>query len=369
MRNILISTAGTSLLGNINHDKEGKLKEFVESGNIKSLCNELLKIKQDKRICGAEMNSVASIASKNMLKSNFYHLILVSDTDEGRFIGKILEKIYVSKKSSVVFEKSEYRVIEGLNSDDAKRFQQEGLKNLVRIIGEIVRQYGAEHILINATGGYKAQISFAGMIGQALDIPVCYMFESFSEIIELPPQPVSLDLDFWIENASLFYELEDSLQLDSPHDLFDERFSMLVDYIEEDGSYIYALTSAGQLFHETFRYRFRRRKKDFIPKSSDIPEHQKKIKYEDDNAGKHKGLSAWLEQLKRVSFVNGIYTFYYNSDLEKKNLFKIDRAENIDKIEGWFSKNGGITKFIIRITAKTSQERNAAIVWLNEFFI
>ncbi|MEA2059529.1 MAG: hypothetical protein U9P10_03190 [Thermodesulfobacteriota bacterium] len=115
----------------------------------------------------------------------------------------------------------------------------------MRIIGEIVRAYGSEQILINATGGYKAQISFAGMIGQALDIPVCYMFERFAEVIELPPQPVSLDLGFWIENA-----------------------------------------------------------------------------------GKHKGLSAWLEKVKGISFVNSIYTFYYNPDLNQQNTFTPDQKKS-----------------------------------------
>ena len=57
-------------------------------------------------------------------------------------------------------------------------------------------------IAINATGGYKAQISFAGMIGQALGIPVYYLFEKFSKVIKLPPQPVALDLSLWLENYS-----------------------------------------------------------------------------------------------------------------------------------------------------------------------
>ncbi len=369
MRNILISTAGTSLLGNIERDGQGDLKKFKAAENIKGVCAELLKYDQTSRICGAEINTVASMVSKQMLAGRFYHLILVSDTDDGRLVGRVLEQFFLSKNAGIGFEKAEYRVVEGLNSEDAARFQKQGLKNLVRIIGETVRAYGSEQILINATGGYKAQISFAGMIGQALDIPVCYMFERFAEVIELPPQPVSLDLGFWIENAAFFYELDRTLMSDGPLELMDEKFSMLVDEVDDNGVYLYGLTAAGQLFHETFRHRFRRRQKELLPGDSDIDKSRKKIKYEDSNAGKHKGLSAWLEKLKDISFVNSIYTFYYNPDLNQQNTFNPDQKNQVDTIEGCFSNNKGTTRFILRTTAGTASERDAAIALLNETFL
>ena len=142
MRNILISTAGTSLLGNIERDGGSELKQFKAAENIKGMCSELLKYDPSSRICGAEINTVASMVSKQMLAGRFYHLILVSDTDDGRLVGRVLEQFFLSKHCPIGFEKAEYRVVEGLNSDDAARFQKQGLKNLVRIIGETVRACG-----------------------------------------------------------------------------------------------------------------------------------------------------------------------------------------------------------------------------------
>ncbi|MGI5862875.1 MAG: putative CRISPR-associated protein [Myxococcales bacterium] len=72
-----------------------------------------------------------------------------------------------------------------------------GLRNLVRAIGKIARDAGGpEWVAINATGGYKAQIAVAVLIGQALGSPVFYKHERFeSEVIAFPPMPVSFDYD------------------------------------------------------------------------------------------------------------------------------------------------------------------------------
>ena len=138
--------------------------------------------------------------------------------------------------------------------------------------------------MINATGGYKAQISFAGMIGQALEIPVCYLFESFSEVITLPPQPVSLDLSFWLENATLFFDLAKYDAADNPG-LVDERFSSLADEIEVDGKKFVGLSATGELFHEMFKNRFLQQRENLLPPDSGIDPEKKTIKYEDQNKG------------------------------------------------------------------------------------
>jgi len=59
--------------------------------------------------------------------------------------------------------------VEGLKPE-TREFRSKGLGNLVRIIAQYKHDNQNAEILINATGGYKAQIS----IGQGLDIPVFY---------------------------------------------------------------------------------------------------------------------------------------------------------------------------------------------------
>jgi hypothetical protein len=64
---------------------------------------------------------------------------------------------------------------------------------------------------------------------------------------------------------------------------------MILDQVEVDGKMLAALSPTGQLFHETFRYRFQRDKAGFLPPESGIRPGKKKASYEDSNHGKHRG--------------------------------------------------------------------------------
>lgn len=368
MRDILVCTVGTSLIGNIIRSNDLDLKKCYEENNSQGIAVELCRHAPDDRLCGAEINSINSIIEKCHLTSRGALKLLVSDTDEGQFIGRVLCQYYKSSKNKSRFEVADFEVIEGLNDVDVNRFRNEGLRNLVRHISKTVKQYSSERILINATGGYKAQISFAGMIGQALEIPVCYLFEKFSEVIQLPPQPVSLDLSFWLEYVDLFFQLDSSFEADEIFELPDERFQSLIENIEVNGQYLYSLSPIGQLFHESLQYRFNQQRSILLPASSSIPVKKRKIRYEDSNKGKHKGLEQYLEKVKPVSYLKEIYTHYYNPDLTKPNTFRKSAKGLPGQVEGWFSNNGSLTKFDIITTAKTPQALQACIVDLNERF-
>ncbi len=86
MRDILISTAGTSLLTNLSKSSDEDLKKMVDHGDAKKISKHLCSIESNDWICGAEINSVNSIIEKDLLDINYFHLILVSDT----LVGKIL---------------------------------------------------------------------------------------------------------------------------------------------------------------------------------------------------------------------------------------------------------------------------------------
>ena len=319
MRDILISTAGTSLKGNIKRDGDEALQKYLDSGKISQLADSLCRFNDTDRLCGAEINSVAGILSQKLLHERFLHMILVSDTEDGALVGEILRHYYLTRHNKQSrFTKVEVNTITGLTSKDAALFKHQGLKNLVRLIASTVRASSPDRIIINATGGYKAQISFAGMVGQALNIPVCYMFEGFNEVITLPPQPVSFDFDFWLRHYDLFCRLDQVMVKDVPWQTPDERFNVLVTSLVVDGRHLYELTPAGQLFHETFKYRFRSRAMDLLPSDSLISPEDRKITYEDKNSNKHRGLNHYLEKIIAAPFVNSIYTHYYNPALEKK---------------------------------------------------
>lgn len=367
MRDILICTVGTSLIGNLKRGAAGPAAA-LDAGNARRLAVELAGMNPGDRILGAEINSVDSIVRQGLLSAPGALHLLVSDTDDGRFTGETLKAYFRSPRQAHRFETAVYRVVEGLTDSDPGRFKNEGLRNLVRLIADVVRKNGPERVLINATGGYKAQISFAGLIGQALGVPVCYMFERFSEVIELPPQPVSFDLRFWLDNASVFYELDSGLITDSPDFPGDERFETLVEKIPENENYLVALSAAGQLFHESFRMRFQKDKTALLPPPCGLDPEDKKIVYEDKNANKHAGLKTHLERIMETPYVKRIFTHYYNPSLPRPNRFRKSAKGESSQVEGWYSFAGATTKFDITTTAATPEQQSACIVDLMERF-
>jgi len=312
------------------------------------------------RLCGAEVNSITSILQKGYLADRTRLVLLVSDTEEGRLLGETLKRYYLGRANKWRFAEVEASSLEGLTDTDIRRFRTEGLRNLVRAVANIARSFGSNRIVINATGGYKAQISFAGMVGQALDIPVCYLFERFSEVIELPPQPISLDLSFWLDNVEQFFKLEAN-EADQDPSVKEPRFSVLVDVEEIDGQRIIGLSAMGQLFHEGLRYRFAKQREAILPPSTNLEPSQKEIKYEDKNSNKHKGLSGWLERLCERPYVKRIYTHYYNPNLPRKICFRPSTTEKIDQVEGWYSDGKATTKFDLVTTAAKKIQQKAVI--------
>ncbi len=367
MREVLICTVGTSLLNNIDSwQAPDRVREHFTGGNLMGLNHELSRLSVPDRRLGAEINSVCSIIKSGFLARRGELLFFVSDTDEGRLTGKLLVHYFSNGKKPCFFEEVRFDVIEGLTDRDVVRFEKDGLKNLVKMLAGLARTRGAERILINATGGYKAQISFAGMIGQALDMPVCYLLEGFPRVIQLPPQPISLDLSFWLENAESFFALDD---LDAEQDipLNDRRFEVLIDRLECDGRAYCGFSPAGQLYHETFCRRFYQQRSRLLPAGADILPAKKKIRMEDDNRGKHPGLEHHLRKVCGLPYVKEIFTHYHNPDLVKSNRFRKSSRGDTSHVEGWFSKGGALTKFDVVTTASTKEERQACIADLNSF--
>lgn len=381
MRTVLVCTVGTSLTGNLMRSQILEHQELTRRKNSRALSISLSALDPEERLLGAEINSVTSILRSGKLAQRDRLYLLISDTEDGAFVGDVLKHYYTHSNNPFRFDHVQVLIISGLTDTSPERFRTEGLRNLVKAISQIVRRHGSNTTLINATGGYKAQISFAGMIGQALEIPVCYLFERFSEVIELPPQPISMDLSFWMDNADTFFILAErclSLNLQEPdqhlRDLLsaihtDERFASLIDEVEVAGQKMIGLSAVGQLFHETFRYRFLQKKQLMLPSDSGLLPHQKTIKYEDDNTGKHSGLKRYLEKLLDVPYVTRIYTFYYDKDLPLPKYFRASAKGTVSSLDGAYSDGKATTKFTVVTTAKTTGERNAAMADLNEKYL
>lgn len=265
MRNTLLATVGTSLFeSNLKHLSEttpnkpenwAELKDAYQNKNWSRLTSELLKIHPTARTCGAEINTVEEIRKKSWLSLENL-IFLVSDTPNGKATGQVLRD-YFKQRKELGLRTVDYAVIDELQDERPQDFKVHGLRNLVRQIGKYVQRFGGnKYITIDATGGYKAQIAIAVLMGQALDIPVFYKHERFPEIIDFPPLPLSFDYDILAQNADLLTDFERGKAFSSSElgSINEKLRSLLIEVVEGNES-LYELSPIGQIYLTGFRYR------------------------------------------------------------------------------------------------------------------
>lgn len=264
MRNTLICTVGTSLFeSNLKHLTEEtpkrpenwqEIKQHFDTENWNELVKELLKINPQERILGAEINTIEESKKKKWLDINNL-FFLVSDTEAGKNTGYVLKRYFENRKDLDIREVN-YKVIHQLQDKNPKEFKTHGLRNLVREVGNYIERFSSDSIAIDATGGYKAQIAVAVLIGQAMDIPVYYKHERFSEIIDFPPMPISLDYDILGKNSDILTDFErGKVYTDKELDGVDDKLKVFLTEVKIDEDVVYELNAIGQLYLTTFRLR------------------------------------------------------------------------------------------------------------------
>jgi putative CRISPR-associated protein (TIGR02619 family) len=368
VRNTLICTVGTSLLNNLKY-AEDSIKQAFETKNWNYLALLLLKQSNSSRICGAEINSITSICSQNLLKSRIRLIFLVSDTEDGKNTGSLLKLYYDNKSNPLRFEQEvDVRILEGLRDDNVKAFKQQGLKNLVREISNEVRKFSPEAISINATGGYKAQISFAGMIGQALGIPVYYLFEKFSEVIELPPQPIALDLALWLNNYILFEQLETEQTIEKykiQGNLDSDYLASLIDEEIIDDTTLVSFSAMGVLFNERSRLQFARQLTtilSLIPQD-DTPPERKPINLRDDH-GKDT-LQKFAEKICCSPYVKKIINSLPFNSQRTNPILNTTKDGIVEFVLTWTDTGLGLC---VQTTGRNLVETNTIALYLKEKF-
>ena len=375
-----IVTVGTALIGNLKIDY--KYKDYVEN---ESKINSLLRSKEkfnilisqlqgitpSEKLLGPEINSTYSLLKKGRIVPDNLFLV-VSDTLQGEFEGRILKK-YFESDWEYKFNKVEIYKIEGLQSKDEHKFRNIGLRNLVKEMGRIIREYRgvtsmqAENtIVINATGGYKAEIAFATVIGQSYGIPVYYQFEDFSSIIELPPQPISNDFEFWIESFPLLQKLNKTLdkkEYDEYRKIYKTKLDSLVDCITERGKGICSLSPMGELFYDTCEYWWNEQKLK-LPEA--VEKTGRGVVCDDPTAKQVRGAENFAKKVyEDIDYIIQISSIYANKDLPKVNRFFISGNDiNLD-----YSDGTGLARFIVKTSAKNKQEMEAAVYDLNKKFL
>jgi putative CRISPR-associated protein (TIGR02619 family) len=337
-----------------------QLAKAFETQDWLGVAKQLAELPQTERLCGAEVNSVASLVANGYAPADAGTFLFHSDTDDGRAIAAVLTELFRLRGHSPV----EAVGVADLQDADPKRFRTKGLRNLARLLSAKVREYGPAACAINATGGYKAQIAVAVLMGQAVGVPVYYMHERFSEIIAFPPLPIAFDFELWMRASGLLTLLEKEAQPRSvlPGD-WDERYESLIEATPIDGTEYLELSATGQIFHDTFRERFRSTRDQLLPPSA-ISKRPPETKHHGVTNRLKPELTRYLQDVTDgVPQVTGCVTTYCNPDLPKPPSFYETRGI----VEGTYSDGTATVKFRVDTTAQTDGQRAAVVAALNEW--
>ncbi len=367
--NTLIISVGASLEKNENFNKPELLIEKILSSE-----------KLDERSFGAEITSTASILSQipRFNRTNLY--LLISDTPNGEKIGRILKEIF-EKHPIIGFENVMVRKIECLNPDKLHDFKTRGLRNFVKQLGDIYKKH-FNSIVINATAGYKAMVSFETIFGFLFEVPVYYMFEGFKEVIELPVMPVKFDPEIWLKYGYILEALENDFKSkEEINEVIENAFEgedlnidsvlnkpfirTFVDIEFIDKTKLYALSALGELYVLAMREKFGRLEKVIKLKSSDV-KPDKKLKYNLSEGHSVEFINknfGFINQLVNLNFIDEVRVVGF-SQKYTGNKFKVKAIGNEIKVE--YANRGGEIFMKIKTTARNSEELLVAVEKIKE---
>lgn len=239
MSRVILTTVGTSLLTN------AKRENLVSDQGI------LDYLHQHPQQASAETNSLS-----RLLQAGDEIVLLHSATEEGRRAAKLLQLHW--QQAGVPCEPVE---IPGL-SYEVRGFVNFGLKNFVRTLAGQIReaQRRQREVVINATGGFKAEISYATVLGLVFKIPVCYIHEQFKEIAILPPTPIGWDSSLFIWYGEFFDWLNEGeaglrpkTEAEPRVAVLPEEAQVLLEEFDIDKQLFIGLSPLGEAYLEAFR--------------------------------------------------------------------------------------------------------------------
>lgn len=200
-----------------------------------------------------------------------------------------------------------------LHYTDAATFNR-GLRQLVRELADQIRAARQQgEVALAATGGFKAEIAVANLVGALLDTPVYYIYEQFEQLVKLEPLPITLQ-DDWLQQgpgAKLLRTLaaEDAeaankdliLPRQRVSDLLkaDPRLELLLETEEIDGQPHVAPNLLGEFAVQLFKTP----SIGWPPECPTLPADKKQL--QKDHA-RPNGWQAFVDQLVRCPYVSRI---------------------------------------------------------------
>ena len=243
MKRTILTTGGTSLLTNSDRPWAGwrHSQPLPAANNVEAWLQQA-----DLTRASAETHTWYRLGLFDADDKDKIEVVLIhSQTDDGRFCAERLVSLAIHKGL-----KARSRQVDGLAYSDGQTFNR-GLRQLARVVGEEIKKGQASGTVeLAATGGFKAEIAIANLVGAVSDTPVHYIYEQFTSLITIEPIPVTLRAD-WITSGAgkslldTFKTAKDVIPLSGIESLL-KQDKRLLNLVEIDGGDV-ALTLLGEI--------------------------------------------------------------------------------------------------------------------------
>ncbi len=177
-----------------------------------------------------------------------------SETKDGILAARITMQFIQSKWHSTV----NIQVVEGLQMDSPGQFRSRGVPNYVRGLVRLLEDPSNKHgrdIVLNATAGYKSLVPYTTLVGLLYQIPVRYVFETSTELINLPPLPVSFDQPLFRRIEPLLARIERETSISQnliQKELVPADRDAILALLEEEGDQ-FTMSALGSMIYQRYR--------------------------------------------------------------------------------------------------------------------
>lgn len=216
-KKLVISPCGTSILTNSASTEERKIliknankkESQISKEDMKIISSRIAKIKEevknysleDAKRKSAELNSLIQYYHNKLSQPQDHHILIKTDTYLGGQTAQIIQQ-YLQQNGINV----EILDIDDLQTEDLNSFQF-ALSEIVRDFNERLVGYKQQNyeVIFNLTGGFKSIQGFLQVLAMFYADKTIYIFESGTEILEIPRIPVKADeVEVFEENLTAF---------------------------------------------------------------------------------------------------------------------------------------------------------------------
>ncbi len=340
MMKTILTTTGISLLTNVARD----LKKPAAAVTDEELRHFFQKV--DPSMAAAETNSLLKIA-----EIDDEVILLYTTTVAGERCAKEIQRYLQNQNWSNV----RLRQLP-LGSNEA-HFERQGLRDLVNIlIDEIIKaQRQKREVIINATGGFKAEVAYTTMVGMIFQVPIKYIYQDFDQPITLPVLPINWNIDLLLEYENFFEWLDGEPRQEVDVNqrlkaiLESDRTQILQILLPPDPEGYIFLSPAGEILWK--RVAQQRELAEFVedPPASKIPVADKiASSVAEDKHHYPKGTLTFAQKLAKLDAVEEIIGGYFEPTI----LGRVKKIDDDGTIRLLWTDNEKATNMTIRTTAR-----------------